>query len=107
MRSRCSSASSPDRATASSSTTPPTPTRSTRSLPSARARAGGARPAPVALGPDGWDLPMLEATLRQSAPRLAYLIADHHNPTGLTLPAAQREEGVAPAPPAGHPPVRG
>src|SRR4051794_30905072 len=58
-------------------------------------RAVGARPVPVALGPDGWDLPMLEATLRQSAPRLAYLIADHHNPTGLTLEAAGRERAVA------------
>ena len=34
---------------------------------------------------------MLEATLRQAAPRLAYLIPDHHNPTGLTLAAADRE----------------
>jgi len=37
---------------------------------------------------------MLTATLRQSAPRLHYLIADHHNPTGLTLPAADREAVV-------------
>src|SRR3954462_10355372 len=58
-------------------------------------RAAGVRPVPVALGPDGWDLAMLEATLRQSAPRLAYLIADHHNPTGLTLGAADRERAVA------------
>jgi DNA-binding transcriptional MocR family regulator len=28
---------------------------------------------------------MLEVTLRQSAPRLGYLIPDHHNPTGLSL----------------------
>jgi DNA-binding transcriptional MocR family regulator len=58
-------------------------------------RAAGARPAPVALTPDGWDLAMLEATLRQAAPRLAYVIADHHNPTGLTLAAADRERAVA------------
>src|SRR4051812_18945761 len=58
-------------------------------------RAAGARPVPVALAPDGWDLDMLEATLRQSAPRLAYLIADHHNPTGLTLDAAGRAQAVA------------
>jgi DNA-binding transcriptional MocR family regulator len=58
-------------------------------------RAAGARPVPVALRDDGWDLEMLGATLRQAAPRLAYLIADHHNPTGLTLPAADREEVVA------------
>src|SRR3954447_20593275 len=58
-------------------------------------RAAGARPVPVALTPGGWDLDMLEATLRQSAPRLAYLIADHHNPTGLTLDADARARAVA------------
>jgi DNA-binding transcriptional MocR family regulator len=58
-------------------------------------RAAGARPVPVALTPDGWDLEMLAATLRQAAPRLAYVIADHHNPTGLTLSADDRERAVA------------
>jgi DNA-binding transcriptional MocR family regulator len=58
-------------------------------------RAAGARPAPVPLGPAGWDMELLEATLRQAAPRLAYLIADNHNPTGLSLPAADRERLVA------------
>jgi DNA-binding transcriptional MocR family regulator len=58
-------------------------------------RAAGARPVPVALGPDGWDLEMLAATLRQAAPRLAYVIADHHNPTGLTLPDGERDALVA------------
>jgi DNA-binding transcriptional MocR family regulator len=57
--------------------------------------AAGARPAPVALEPGGWDMEMLGATLRQAAPRLAYVIADNHNPTGLTLPAAERERLVA------------
>jgi DNA-binding transcriptional MocR family regulator len=58
-------------------------------------QAVGARPVPVALQPDGWDLEMLGATLRQAAPRLAYVIADHHNPTGLTLPDGERERLVA------------
>jgi DNA-binding transcriptional MocR family regulator len=58
-------------------------------------RAVGARPVPVALLDDGWDLDMLAATLRQAAPRLAYVIADHHNPTGRTLPEAGRERLVA------------
>ena len=58
-------------------------------------RAIGARPVPVSMLPGGWDLDMLAATLRQAAPRLAYLIADHQNPTGLTLPAADRERLVA------------
>ena len=58
-------------------------------------RAIGARPVPVPMLADGWDLDMLEATLRQAAPRLAYVIADHQNPTGLTMPAAARERLVA------------
>ncbi len=58
-------------------------------------RAIGARPVPVPMLPGGWDLDMLEVTLRQAAPRVAYLIADHQNPTGLTLPAAEREQLVA------------
>ena len=53
-------------------------------------RALGARPVPVALTPDGWDLEMHAATLRQAAPRLAYAIPDHQNPTGLTLPEGER-----------------
>ena len=58
-------------------------------------RAVGARPVPVALLDHGWDVDMLAATMRQAAPRLAYLIADHHNPTGLTLGARDREAVVA------------
>jgi DNA-binding transcriptional MocR family regulator len=54
-------------------------------------RAVGSRPVPVALGRDGWDLEMLAATLRQAAPRMAYVIPDHQNPTGLVLPDAERE----------------
>src|SRR4051812_37643588 len=59
-------------------------------------RAAGARPVPVPMLEDGWDLEMLAATLRQAAPGLAYLILDHQNPTGLTLPPAGREQLVAP-----------
>jgi len=55
----------------------------------------GARAVPVPLHGDGWDLQMLEATLRQSAPRLAYTIPDHHNPTGLLLRDDGRERLVA------------
>jgi DNA-binding transcriptional MocR family regulator len=57
--------------------------------------ATGARPVPVPLQPGGWDLDMHAATLRQAAPRLAYLIVDNHNPTGLTLGAAGRERLLA------------
>ncbi|MCX9191635.1 hypothetical protein C3Y87_09445 [Carbonactinospora thermoautotrophica] len=52
-------------------------------------RASG-RPVPVGLTEDGWDLDMFEATLRQAAPRLAYLIADFQNPTGHLMPEATR-----------------
>lgn len=58
-------------------------------------RAVHAQPVPVALAPDGWDLAGLEATLRQVAPRLAYLIPDFHNPTGLRMSAADREQLAA------------
>jgi DNA-binding transcriptional MocR family regulator len=55
--------------------------------------ATGARPVPVAVVPDeGWDLDAMHIAIRQLAPNLAYLIPDHHNPTGLTMPAAQRKQ---------------
>ncbi|WP_454048339.1 MocR-like transcription factor YczR [Cellulomonas sp. Marseille-Q8402] len=56
-------------------------------------RAAGARPVPVPTGSGGvrgTDLDLLESTVRQVAPRLVYLIPDHHNPTGATLDAAGR-----------------
>jgi DNA-binding transcriptional MocR family regulator len=58
-------------------------------------RAAGARPVPVPLHAGGWDLDMLEATLRQASPRLAYVIPDHQNPTGLTMTAGERSRLVA------------
>jgi DNA-binding transcriptional MocR family regulator len=57
-------------------------------------RAAGARPVPVAMLADGWDLDMLEATLRRAAPGLAYVIPDHQNPTGLTMTVDERERLV-------------
>lgn len=54
-------------------------------------RAAHAIPLPVAMADDGWDLEGVEAALRQSAPRLAYLIVDFHNPTGHRLDAPGRE----------------
>ncbi len=51
----------------------------------------GARPVPVAMTEDGWDLDALEAAVHQLAPNLAYLIPDNHNPTGHTLTAADRK----------------
>jgi DNA-binding transcriptional MocR family regulator len=55
--------------------------------------AAGARPVPVAVTPDeGWDLGALHIAIRQLAPNLLYLIADQHNPTGLTMPPRQRKQ---------------
>lgn len=51
----------------------------------------GARPVPVSMTEDGWDLDAVAATAHQLAPSLAYLIPDNHNPTGHTLPAADRK----------------
>ncbi|MEV0232398.1 PLP-dependent aminotransferase family protein [Nonomuraea sp. NPDC050786] len=38
----------------------------------------------------GWDIEIIESTLRQTVPQLAYLIPDFHNPTGLLMPAQER-----------------
>lgn len=53
-------------------------------------RAAAARPVAVPSGPDGLDLELFASTLRQAAPRLAYLIPDHRNPTGTSLTAEAR-----------------
>lgn len=50
----------------------------------------GARPVPVPLahdtaGPRAWDLDLFTAAVRDAAPRLAYLMPDHQNPTGARL----------------------
>ncbi len=58
-------------------------------------RQASARAVPVPLQPHGWDVPMLEATLHQASPRLAYLVADFHNPTGLLMDAPTRESVAA------------
>ncbi|MDZ5664010.1 PLP-dependent aminotransferase family protein [Nocardioides sp. S-58] len=52
----------------------------------------GARLVPATVDPDGWDLDALAATLRQTSPRLAYLIPDFQNPTGHLMSDSQREE---------------
>jgi DNA-binding transcriptional MocR family regulator len=58
-------------------------------------RHSGARLAASPVDPDGWDLDAVGATLRQTAPRLAYLIPDFQNPTGHLMSDAQREEYAA------------
>jgi DNA-binding transcriptional MocR family regulator len=57
-------------------------------------RAAHAITVPVALdatGGRGWDIAGIEAALRQAAPRLAYLVVDFQNPTGLRLDTDGRE----------------
>lgn len=55
------------------------------------------RPAPVGLPAEGWDVEGVAAALRQSGPRLAYFIADHHNPTGRFMSLEARAAIVAAA----------
>ncbi|MCZ0978502.1 PLP-dependent aminotransferase family protein [Streptomyces diastatochromogenes] len=50
------------------------------------------RVTPVPVTEAGWDTGLVDAALRQTAPRLAYLIPDFHNPTGRLMPAEQRRE---------------
>ncbi|GIF68033.1 GntR family transcriptional regulator [Asanoa ishikariensis] len=46
---------------------------------------------------NGWDGELLLSALRQSTPRLAYVIPEFHNPTGHLMPADLRERMVAAA----------
>ena len=45
---------------------------------------------PVPVTDSGWDVEIIESTLRQVVPKLAFLIADFHNPTGLLMPDHER-----------------
>ncbi|WBQ06862.1 MocR-like transcription factor YczR [Kribbella sp. CA-293567] len=54
-------------------------------------RRSGCRVVAAPMSPYGWDLPLLEATIRQSSPRAAWLVADFQNPTGRLMPAADRQ----------------
>ncbi len=61
-------------------------------------RLTGARLVPVSVTTDdGWDDATLEQALQRSSPALGYLMPDFHNPTGRTMPPAQRERmlGIA------------
>lgn len=54
-------------------------------------RSNGGRVMPVAMHPaGGWQVDQLNATLRQTAARLAYLTPDFHNPTGALIREAER-----------------
>ncbi|MFJ4714716.1 PLP-dependent aminotransferase family protein [Streptomyces sp. NPDC088785] len=45
----------------------------------------------------GWDVEIVESTLRHSVPHLGYLVPDFHNPTGRVMPSAQRARVLAAA----------
>ncbi|MCX5193561.1 PLP-dependent aminotransferase family protein [Streptomyces sp. NBC_00249] len=51
----------------------------------ARLRTGS-----IAVSDTGWDMDIAESTLRQTVPRMAYVIPDFHNPTGALMPEEQR-----------------
>lgn len=59
-------------------------------------RLGGGRlvsaPMGDALGMEGWDIDAIDATLRQTSPRLAYLIPDFQNPTGFLMADPMRAD---------------
>ncbi|MEI2712552.1 MAG: PLP-dependent aminotransferase family protein [Nocardioides sp.] len=68
----------------------PTYPNATRALSSA-----GARIAAAVVDDDGWDLDALVKTAADTKPRLAYLIPDFQNPTGLLLADEARAELAA------------
>jgi DNA-binding transcriptional MocR family regulator len=53
------------------------------------------RPVPVPLPDCGWDIEQIEAAIRQSGARLAYLLPDFHNPTGRCMAEQSRRQLVA------------
>jgi DNA-binding transcriptional MocR family regulator len=53
-------------------------------------RRSAYRPVAAQLTPRGWDVEAIEVGLRQSGARMAYLIPDHQNPTGLVMDAGTR-----------------
>lgn len=53
-------------------------------------RRAGARLVPVPLGDDGRDVEAFRSTVAQTAPRLAYLIVDFHNPAGFLADDTER-----------------
>jgi DNA-binding transcriptional MocR family regulator len=58
-------------------------------------RHSGARLVTTPVDPDRWDLSAAASALRQTRPRLAYVVPDFQNPTGHVMSAGQREEYAA------------
>nr|WP_325176581.1 PLP-dependent aminotransferase family protein [Paenibacillus alkalitolerans] len=57
-------------------------------------RQQGARLLPVDIYPDGYDLERVELLMKRYKPRLFYMNPTFHNPTGYTVPSAQRKQLV-------------
>lgn len=53
------------------------------------------RPVGVSLPQTGWDTDGFAATLAQTAPRLAYVMPDYHNPTGRCMDITTRQAIVS------------
>ncbi|QBE47920.1 PLP-dependent aminotransferase family protein [Leucobacter triazinivorans] len=57
--------------------------------------ATGALVAELPIGHDGYGAPEMLDIVARTSPRLAYLIPDHHNPTGGSMPGALRTRLIA------------
>ncbi len=56
-------------------------------------RANGTRVVPVAISAEhGWPVSEMQATLRQTLPRMAFLVPDFQNPTGALIGERERRE---------------
>jgi DNA-binding transcriptional MocR family regulator len=55
------------------------------------ARRADLRILPLAFGSDGWDVERFADMVKRDRPRLAFVIPDFHNPTGLLMAEAVRE----------------
>jgi DNA-binding transcriptional MocR family regulator len=60
-------------------------------LDAIRGNGGRVVPVPMAAA-GGWQVELIQATLRQTAPRLAYLTPDFHNPTGALVDESARRD---------------
>lgn len=59
-------------------------------------KAAGARLVPVSVTTDeGWDAAALEQAIQRTSPSLGYLMPDHHNPTGRTMPVELKQRVLA------------
>jgi DNA-binding transcriptional MocR family regulator len=57
-------------------------------------RQQGARFLPVDISPAGYDMDKVEMLMREYKPRFFYMNPTFHNPTGYTVPSAQRKQLV-------------